>query len=450
MIMLALESEISKRISTTAVGGVVLYFFCQSTDDRLNRAAAILRGLIFMLVSQDRETLLHHLRRKLDEAGDLERSPTLVYSLFGILIDLSLMSKFAKIYLMVDALDECRFELSPLLHEIASEKCSPKIKWLVTSRNEVLIREHLQSRNRPCLSLEVNSSHVENSVNTYILAKVESLAESKRYDSKLRKEVEEYISNKADGTFLWVALVCEELQKIPKLDTRGRLKRFPKGLDPLYERILAQLPVHKSEDHPDRHLQVLRLITLALRPLHLSELVVLGDLLPGICHDLQDSRDLVETCGSFLTIRDDIVYLVHQSATDFFKDGKGKEIFCDGVTRANKRIAFRCLDLMSDKLQQNICQLSTPDASPLSVDKEHLERCLPYYLQYSIRYWVDHLRYSQDHNGRQADVSRRVLSFLQSFVLKWLEALSLVQNTIGAVQIIMDLQSIQSVSKYLN
>ena len=91
-------------------------------------------------------------------------------------------------------------------------------------------------------------------MNTYILAKVESLAESKRYDSKLRKEVEEYISNKADGTFLWVALVYEELQKIPKLDTRGRLKRFPTGLGPLYERILAQLPVHKSEDHPDRHL----------------------------------------------------------------------------------------------------------------------------------------------------------------------------------------------------
>lgn len=138
MIMLALESELSRRISTTAVGGVVLYFFCQSTDDRLNHAAAILRGLIFMLVAQDGETLLHHLRKKLDETREAEGSANLVHSLFGILVDLSSKSQFDKVYLMVDALDECGFELSLLLREIGrSEKCSPKIKWIVTSRNEV-------------------------------------------------------------------------------------------------------------------------------------------------------------------------------------------------------------------------------------------------------------------------------------------------------------------------
>jgi hypothetical protein len=62
---------------------------------------------------------------------------------------------------MIDAFDECNSELSLLLTEITRiESLSHKIKWLVASCNEPLIREGLSSHERLCLSLELNSTYV--------------------------------------------------------------------------------------------------------------------------------------------------------------------------------------------------------------------------------------------------------------------------------------------------
>jgi hypothetical protein len=444
MMMLSLYSEVSSRIKATGSGAVISYFFCQSRDPRLNHAAAILRGLIFLLVTQDKQTLLPRLREKLDETEDLEGSPNALYTLFQILIDLSIESRFPKVYFMIDALDECDHELSPLLKEITrGENLSYKIKWLVTSRNETFIRESLSSHRRPCLSLELNSTYVSQAVDAFIGSKVTELAQMKRYDLDLTTRVKKYLSDRADGTFLWVALVCKELEAVRKLDTIDRLGKFPAGLEPLYERILAQLSI---QEHSQRHLQVLRLITLALRPLYLKEIVVLGDLLPGKSHDLQDSTDLVDLCGSFLTVRDNIVYFVHQSATDFFTSGKGSKIFPDGESLAHVNIAYHCLGLMASTLRRNICKLSTPDASPLDVNKDYLEQHLPTSIQYSVQYWLDHLYHSLASTERWRDDDARVLNFLQSFFLNWLETLSLIKRTVDAVRIITRLRLMTSVS----
>lgn len=445
MMMFSLYSAISNRIKATGSEAVVSYFFCQSTDPRLNHAVAVLRGLIFLLVAQDKQTLLPHLRDKLDETEGLEGSPNLLYALFQMLIDLSIESRFSKVYLMIDALDECNSELSPLLGEITRSE-SPKIKWLVTSRNESLIREGLSAHDRPCLSLELNSTHVSQAVNAFIGSKVAKLAQMKRYDSDLAAKVEKFLSDRADGTFLWVALVCKELEAVQKLDTMDRLGKFPAGLEPLYERILAQLSVQDSGEYPQRHLKVLRLLTIALRPLHLKEIVVLGDLLPGRTHDLQDSQDLVGSCGSFLTVRENIVYFVHQSAIDFFKTGRGSRIFSEGESRAHSSMAYHCLTLMSSSLRRNICKLSTPDASPLEIDQDYLEQYLPTPIQYSVQYWLDHYNRSLAITDKWCDDDAKVLIFFQIFFLNWLEALSLIQSTANAVRMVTHLHLVTSVS----
>ncbi|CZR68638.1 uncharacterized protein PAC_18537 [Phialocephala subalpina] len=200
MMMLSLYSELSSRIKATGSGAVVSYFFCQSTDPRLNHAVAVLRGLIFLLVAQDKQTLLPHLREKLDETEDLEGSSNLLYALFQMLIDLSIESRFSKVYLMIDALDECNSELSLFLGEIArSESLSYKIKWLVTSRNEMLISKGLSSYGRPCLTLELKSTHVSGSKST-VGAKAADLEQTKkRKRSPKRKKVAEVVTSRLDA-----------------------------------------------------------------------------------------------------------------------------------------------------------------------------------------------------------------------------------------------------------
>jgi endonuclease III len=200
MMMFSLYSEISSRIKATGSGAVVSYFFCQRTDPRLDHAVAVLRGLIFLLVAQDKQTLLPHLREKLDETEDLEGSSNLLYALFQMLIDLSIESRFSKVYIMIDALDECNSELSPFLGEIArSESLSYKIKWLVTSRNEALIRKGLSSYERPCLTLELKSTYASSSKSTTGAKATDLEQTKKRKRSPKRTKVAEAVTCRLDA-----------------------------------------------------------------------------------------------------------------------------------------------------------------------------------------------------------------------------------------------------------
>ena len=84
---------------------------------------------------------------------------------------------------------------------------------------------------------------------------------------------------------------------------------------------------------------------LAHRPLHLKELAVITDLPEKLRKDLPSLKKLVRR-GSFLTIQEGTVYFVHQSAKDYFTEGKGSSIVSSHQEEHGK-IAYRSLDLMS-------------------------------------------------------------------------------------------------------
>jgi hypothetical protein len=104
---------------------------------------------------------------------------------------------------------------------------------------------------------------------------------------------------------------------------------------------------------------------------------------------------------------------------------------------------------MSSNLRRNICKLSIPDASPQDLENEHLEKNLPLFVQYSVRYWVEHLsRSCLAGEGWHGDKAK-LLSFLQTFFLNWLEALSLMKSITDAVSMIGLLQEKIRVSRHL-
>lgn len=65
MLLCGIIKELQKSMSKTAP---LCCFFCQATDSRINSAAAVLRGLLYMLVSQQ-PLLISHIRKKHDQAG---------------------------------------------------------------------------------------------------------------------------------------------------------------------------------------------------------------------------------------------------------------------------------------------------------------------------------------------------------------------------------------------
>lgn len=82
------------------------------------------------------------------------------------------------------------------------------------------------------------------------------------------------------------------------------------GLEKMYRRMIGQI---KQQDRGKLELcrGVLLTVTAAYRLLHLAELGVLSGLPPHISSTYESIVTIVNLCGSFLTIRDNIVYTIH-------------------------------------------------------------------------------------------------------------------------------------------
>ena len=146
-------------------------------------------------------------------------------------------------YLIIDALDECVADLPKLFDFIVQKSSvSPRVKCIVSSRNWPDIAERLESAGHKVrLCLELNAESVSTAVSIYIQHKVLQLAQQKKYDDKTRDAVLDHLFSNANNTFLWVALVCQNLGKIPRWKTLAKLNAFPPGLDSLYERMVEQI-----------------------------------------------------------------------------------------------------------------------------------------------------------------------------------------------------------------
>ena len=112
-----------------------------------------------------------------------------------------------------------------------------------------------------------------------------------------------------------MALVFDELQRALRRNVVKVLNRIPKGLTPLYDRMIKQIQ-QLDDDNPQLCLRTLATAALAHRPLHMLEIRLLADLEEEI-PSLEDLEIVINMCGSFLTTRDNYVYFIHQSANDY-------------------------------------------------------------------------------------------------------------------------------------
>jgi hypothetical protein len=396
------------------------YFFCQATDLRINNAAAVLRGLLFLLVEQQ-PSLVPHIRKQYDHAGeDLFKDDNAWVALSEIFTNVLQDPNLETTYLIIDALDECTVDRKKLLCFIAhNSSLSSRVKWLVSSRNWPPIEEGLdEAKSKVRLCLELNAEFVSAAVSIYIRHKVHQLAQKKNFGDDTRQAILNHLTFNAENTFLWVALVCQSLETIPRGRMRARLNSFPSGLNSLYERMMKQ--IRDSEDS-ELCKQILATAATVYEPISLTELTSVIDMLEDASDDIESLQEIIGLCGSFLTIRNDTVYFVHQSAKDYLHTKAFVEIFPSGKGETHDRIFSRSLDVMSRTLRRDmygLCapgyaieRVKQPDLDPLSASR------------YLCIYWVDHLCECEPH--RLVDHKIDLQAFMRGKFLYWLEALSL-------------------------
>jgi hypothetical protein len=444
MLLCGIIDELSKSIADTAN---MSFFFCQAADNQFNTATAVLRGLIYSL-AEKRRSLLSYVRSEYDRAGkrifeDINAWQVVSRIFTNILKDMTLQNT----YLIIDALDECTIGLPALLNLIVQESCvHPHVKWIVSSRKWPEIEEELGNATQTApICLELNETSISIAVDNFIRHKVSQLAGKKNLDEITRETLYQHFSLNSQGTFLWVALVFEELTR---LSPSGRsilkkLKAFPFGLNALYGRMIDRIRDLDSADA--KHcMRVLAIISAAYRPLTLEELkIFVGESEEDFDED-EDLLDIITRCGSFLVQRDETIRFVHQSAQDFLQSSS--EIFPEGIGAEHHAIFTRSLKFLSRTLQRDIYNIKSHWLQGEPVKKPTPDPLIA--ARYACVFWVDHFQDgSHDkivvpsfHEGGCID------TFLQQKYLHWLEALSILGSLSYGIAAMLKLDCLVQVS----
>ena len=351
---------------------------------------------------------------------------------------------------MVDALDECSTGMSDLLKLLVRDRQRSKIRWLLTSRNELAIREQLEYNKMGAhMSLELNSRHVSKAVEQFVHAKVQFLTCCKGYDPSVQELVQKHLLRNSEGTFLWVALVCRKLAKVGARKAKERLLLFPARLEPLYEQMLGLVEIQEDDEDSELCRRILCIVNVSFRPLNLEEIPILCDL-RGKLTKTQDTKELVSQCGSFLTIRDGKVYLIHQSCTDFFTRGKGKRIFLRGVEDEHRRVASISLQIMSSTLKRDVMNQKLFDTFVEDVESDKIYTCLPPQIQYMCCHWIKHIGQASLSHWNELGLfdGGMIHKFFKTHFLHWLEALSWIREVEEAILGLLRLEKVLTVSGF--
>ena len=457
MLLIGIVGEFTAQLETHFDNAHLSYFFCKGTDDRLNTATAILRGLIWMLLRHQR-SLIRHLDMFKDLGSKLFDTRTSFYSLEDIFKSMLKDEALERTYLVIDALDECKREepgllqLLKLISEI-SEK-NDKVKWLVSSRNEPEIENVLEeSMIRTRLSLELNAQSVGSAVKVYIDYKLSELA--KRYQKDyatseheqikgVLDEVAKEVHVRAKGTFLWVALVFEQIKSCEADELLDCVRDMPLGLNSMYGQMMLQ--VDKRNDAAKCKKVLLTMVN-TYRPIHLSELLTLAELpRPAI------PQKIIKNCGLLgITKNDNIIYFVHQSAKDYLikhiHSDISSKIFPHGQAEGHRTIFSQSLKAMSTTLQRDVYNLQHPGISITEVKTPNPDPLFS--IRYACIYWIDHLfEITSGHDKVGLCDNGTIDVFLRKHFLHWLEALSLLESISHGVLAIAKLSRLLTVSHY--
>ncbi len=283
-----------------------------------------------------------------------------------------------RIYCIIDALDECDRESQKVLSQqlrdtFRNGTAMSNVRILVTSRPYPEIREDLEGFSHKDLA---SFPQREQDIDRCIEKRVEDLAQRKHYTDKVRMQVSDILREKAEGTFLWVGLACEELKCKPSKDAVQFLRGMPKGLHSLYKRLLDTALEEEEADNMDLIRRILSFVAVCLRPLSVTELSEACQLYQNedVETRAQFMREQIASCRLMVIIQDEKVLLLHQSVKDYLVSNNAGS-FIDEL-EAHAAMAHRCVGLLIDQFH--------------SANQQRTD-----FSDYTTRHWPDHARMAQ-------------------------------------------------------
>ncbi|KFY03087.1 hypothetical protein O988_01700 [Pseudogymnoascus sp. VKM F-3808] len=374
-----------------------------------------------------------------------------------VLGPLSRLEKFHQSYLLViDALDECEGDNNVrIILELLAEARSLKMVQLrvfLTSRREIPIRYGMhdipQAEHQDFVLHNVPSQIIDHDISLFLEYKLGRTRREWSLGADWPGEVVlRQLIYKSCGLFIWAATAYRFISEgkefaedrlIEILENTGFEGTPEQQLDQIYLTVLqSSIPNTFRAQETDRlyarQRKVLGSIAILLSPLPAAALAkVIGISSAQVTQTLERLQAILEVpkdVAGFLRLH-------HPSFRDFIINKDRSKGFWVDRKGANQILAVGCIQLMSQTLKKDICEIHAPGSQASQVERSWIDKCLPTEVQYACLYWVQHLQRgsSQVHNVEEAHL------FLQAHLLHWLEALGWMGKISEGIQAILALE----------
>ena len=404
-----MEKELKSTESRTTC-----YFFFKDDDVKQKSVTHALSALLHQLFSQ-RKFLIQHALPDHESEGKL--LPTLFHKLWTILTKAATDPKAGEVICILDALDECeesgRYDIIKALSAFYKKANntkgnSSKFKFLATSRPYLDIERRFTELTHDVPTVRLQGERESKAISEEINLVIHFEAHKKiglelNLNGSERSFLERKLSSMPHRTYLWLKLILEVIRRrtsVTRMRIQEIVSNLPTTVETAYEAIL--------EKSSDKRLarKLLCIIVAAVRPLTLNEmniaLAIEDHHRSSKDLDLEDEIRFEGTvrhlCGLFISVIDQKVYLIHQTAKEFLI---AKPEMCSGVWKYSIEpavseliIAKTCITyLLFAEFSSDLDIGGESQAEEGSKVKHHTDK--HHYLGYAASQWPIHYQKAQ-------------------------------------------------------
>lgn len=340
---------------------------------------------------------------------------------------------------VLDALDECDPEsCRDLIQNIGSVlgkgKESRAIKFLITTRGYPRLLKQFKAYESGLIHLDGDGKKekdaIQQEISLVLNYRLSHLSTTKKLDQQpaRKRAIEKALKSKGSEqkTYLWLKLVFVIMEQIPwksDRDWERVIMAPPQSVNDAYATLLQNVP----EEEKEYVNTILHLMFAAYRPLTLREMsiaIMVRDSLGapdeeslGLQSDEEFKDWIIHTCGFFVTVYDNELYFIHQTAKEFL-EGSGTGTSCPEVlhwispvtikaahkTMAECSIAYLSLECFGSTQFQEVARmyhsarLGQQDRRWHQLQNSLHKDCG--FLAYTTKHWTRHFRLCQSFDGQ--------------------------------------------------
>lgn len=231
MLLVGAVRQLQAQLEENKPSPTLSYFFCDKSKSSMNNPTAVLRSIIWMLLSQQPQ-LLQYLRAKYDTSGERLFTDSLAfYTLKDIFRSMICDSSFKESYFVLDTLQRFPQPALMLFHRLIDESVvlSERVRWLVSSEFVQEIQETFEETHNDDIVktiVTLPNEHTKNSVRTYIEYRLSQLGDKYGYSREIRNRLSDGLQNGNRKSFARLSVTFQRLNENGSPRDIGTLDRI--------------------------------------------------------------------------------------------------------------------------------------------------------------------------------------------------------------------------------